>query len=128
MVDREKHRFQFSLRGLFVATTLAAIGRTLAARPEVLAGIYLFGPSLEVVLAMIPRQITWQQRVAILVPSTFILIVLAMAVGTVLKMEVEKILLGIFVCWVPQTGLAAIAVTLAVVAGHYRRSNTLRHL
>ena len=128
--NQDRNPFQFSLRGMFVATLLAAllaaIGRTWAARPEVLAGIYLFGPSLLVVLAMIPRRISWQQRVAILIPATLIVIVVAMSVATAMKIEVDKVLLGIFVCWVPQTGIAAIAVTLAVITRHYRRSNALR--
>ena len=127
---QEMRRFQFSLRGLFLAATLvailAAVGRTLAARPEVLAGIYLIGPTFLVGLGMLPRRIPWQQRVAIMVPAMMIVIVVAVAVGNSLNIEVDVVVRGIFVCWVPQTGLAALALTCSIFSIYAIRSKKLR--
>lgn len=123
--EREKQQFQFSLRGLMLATVLAALlsamARSFAARSEFLMAIYLFGPVTLVLLAMLPRWISWQQRVAIITPATLILIGVAIGIGSALEIEFDKVLMGIFVCWVPQSGLAALLLTLGILAVHFRR-------
>ena len=125
MSGRADRRFQFSLRGLLLATLVAglvaAIARQLAARPEVLAAIYLFGPFLLVLLAMLPRGISWQQRVGLLTPATLVLIAVAVAVGNAIGLEFDRVLLGISVCWIPQSALAAVIITVATLAVYYRR-------
>ena len=119
--------FQFSLRGLLLATGLAAliaaVGRhVLAGRPEVVAVIYILGPWILVAIAFLPQRIPWQQRVSILIPAAVLLILAAIAAGASLERELEfdKVLLGIFVCWTPQSALAAIAITIFIVVS-YRR-------
>jgi hypothetical protein len=108
---REHRPIQFSLRGLLVATGIAALIATLvrhwAAREETLIAIYALGPTVLVAIAMLPRHLRWQTRVTILVPAAYTLIAAAIAVGIALEMEFDKVLMGIFLCWTPQSALAA---------------------
>jgi len=121
----EQRRFQFSLRSLQLSTVLAAViaamARTLAARPETLAAIYIFGPVFLIVLAMLPRGISWEQRVAILTPAAIALIIVAVAIGVYLGTEFDKVILGIFVCWVPQCVLVALSLSTGLLFMQYRR-------
>ncbi len=123
--ESSERKFQFSLRGLLLATVfvamLAAMARPFSARSEFLAGIYLFGPAALVILAILPRGVSWQQRVAIMTPAAFVLITAAMGIGSALDVEFDKVLMGIFVCWVPQSALAALGITLGILAIYYRR-------
>ena len=64
-----------------------------------------------IILAYLPRRLRWQQRVAILTPATFVLIAVAIALGTALDVDFDKVLMGIFICWTPQAAIAAIALT-----------------
>jgi hypothetical protein len=118
---------QVSLRGLLLATGLAAVLATaaryaLAGRPEVLGFIYLLGPWILVVIAFVPLGLSWQQRVYILIPMTLLLMSAAVVIGMTLKPSVEfdKVLLGFFICWTPQCALAAIALTVALITWHVR--------
>ena len=116
---------QFSLRGLLattaVAAVIAAIWRSsLSARPEVLAAIYLLGPLVLVVIALIPGNMSWQQRVAVIIPLTLMLIGAAVGIGGRLPnpLEFDQVLLGIFVCWTPQSVLSALALTCMIFVKH----------
>lgn len=117
---------QFSLLGLLVATTIAAVvamlARQFAARPETLIAIYVLGPLLLVAIAMLPRRLSWKKRVAIIIPATFTLIAVAIAVGSALGMEFDKVLMGIFLCWTPQSALAAVGLTLTILVAQARHS------
>jgi hypothetical protein len=122
------NNFRFTTRGLLVVMTLAAVFAAgarhfLNGRPEVLGTIYLLGPWLLVTIALLPRGIAWQQRVFILVPAAFLLIVVAILSGASLQrpIEFDKVLLGIFVCWTPQSALAALGITLALVFAQKRK-------
>ncbi|MFK8115607.1 MAG: hypothetical protein AB8B91_25645 [Rubripirellula sp.] len=112
---REPPPVQFSLQGMLVGTAfialIAAIARNFAARPETLIAIYLLGPTGLVALAMLPKRLSWQRRVVIIIPTTLALIAAAIAVGTRMEMEFDKVMMGIFLCWTPQSALAAIALT-----------------
>lgn len=113
-----KHRpFQFSLGNLMIATVPVAIMFAAArtGRPEVLGAIYLFGPVSLVALAMLPRGLSWESRVVILTPMALSLIAFAVWVGWQLSMEFDKVMLGVFVFWVPQSTLGAIVITLATL-------------
>ena len=106
---------QFSLQGLMIMTTVVAVAvavvSKLAASPTTLIGIYVLGPIGLVALAMIPKHLSWQQRVVLLIPITFGLIAIAILVGHSLQMEFDKVLMGIFLSWTPQSALAAIILT-----------------
>lgn len=110
---------QFSLRGLMVATTIAAVVAMLAsklvAHPGTLLAIYALGPVTLVAIAMIPRRLSWRRRVAIIIPTTLTLIAVAVVVGNALEIEFDKVLLGIFLCWTPQSALAAVVLTASIL-------------
>ncbi len=114
-VTRTAQPVQFSLQSLMIATTVAAVFATVASKlavhPETLIAIYVLGPICLVAVAMLPRRISWQRRVAIITPATLSLIAVAIAVGHGLGMEFDKVLMGIFLCWTPQSALAALALT-----------------
>ena len=118
-------RLQFSLRGLLVTTVLAAFAagaaRVFTPRVEVLAAIYALGPLTLIVLAYLPRRLSWQQRVAIQTPSALILIAVAITLGSVLEVEFDKVLMGIFICWTPQAAIGAVALTAWILFWEYRR-------
>lgn len=120
-----KRPIQFSLMGLMTATTLCAvfvaIAVKLAARPETLLAIYALGPICLVAIAMLPRRLSWQRRVAIITPSALTLIAVAIAVGVRLGIEFDKVMMGIFLCWTPQSAVAAIALTTTLFLQQARR-------
>lgn len=122
MEGRERNHFQFSMRGLIgatvVASLIAALWRSsLAARPEVLGAIYLLGPGVLVATALLPRNIPWQQRVAILVPLAAMTIGAALTIGSSLPspLDFDQVLLGVFVCWTPQSIAGAVLLTAAIL-------------
>ncbi|MCO8124030.1 hypothetical protein NHH03_19960 [Stieleria sp. TO1_6] len=126
LVSQSHHdlKIQFSLRGLLIATVLAALAaaivKTLTPRVELLAGIYALGPIALIAIAFIPRQLNWQQRVAILTPLTFVMIAIAITLGIRLGIEFDKVLMGIFICWTPQTAIAAVALSGWIMIREYR--------
>lgn len=119
-----KHNFQFTLQGLLVVTVLSAVAamavKTFASRPESLLFIYVLGPTALVLLALVPYRIAWQQRVAILAPATIAMIAVAIAIGVSLDIEFDVVLMGIFICWVPQTVIAALGLTLSLMIQYQR--------
>ena len=124
-VTRPGSSLQFSLRGLLLATGLAALVAAgtryaLAGRAEVLGLIYLLGPWILVLIAFLPLGISWQWRVVILIPTALLLMAAAVAIGVSLKpgLEFDKVLLGIFICWTPQSAIAAIGLTAAIIYQH----------
>lgn len=106
---------QFSIKGIMVATLIIAVAvvlaKNFAAKPETLVAVYIVGPAVLVAIAMLPRNLAWQKRVAILVPITIGMILVAVFVGSSLDMEFDKVLFGIFLCWTPQSALAAIGLS-----------------
>ena len=126
ITHRENRKFQFTLFGLMAGTALtavaASVARTLSPRPEALGAIYWCGPTALIILALIPYRISWEHRVAILVTAAVVFIAVAIAIGTALKMEFDKVLLGIFLCWTPQSMLLALLVMTGTLVGYYRRS------
>jgi hypothetical protein len=118
-------RLQFSLRGLLLTTVLAALTATLVRsftpRVELLAAIYALGPAALVAFAFAPRRLSWQQRVAILTPTAVMLIVAAIALGSVLGIEFDKVMMGIFICWTPQSAIAAVLLISWLLVREYRK-------
>ncbi len=117
-------RLQFSLRGLLITTVLAALAaaavRSFTPRVEVLAAIYALGPAALIVLAYLPRRLSWEQRVAILTPAAVILIAIAIALGGVTEVEFDKVMMGIFICWTPQAAIGAVLLTTFLLVNEYR--------
>jgi hypothetical protein len=121
----QRSPIQFSLLGLMITTTIVAITvaviSQLAASPTTLIGIYALGPIGLVTLAMIPKHLAWQHRVILLIPITFGLITVAIMVGNSLHMEFDKVLMGIFLSWTPQSALAAIGLTTWIMMANRPR-------
>ncbi len=129
--SQAKANFQFSLRGLLILMAICAVaaagaGQLLAGRPEVLAAIYALGPWILIGLAYLPARIPWQQRVALIIPLTLILIGLAVVAGAMLEspLDFEKTLLGIFVCWTPQAAITALVLTIVILVRHMHSRGT----
>jgi hypothetical protein len=127
VAEQQRRSVQFSLRSLLAAMGLAALlaagtRYALAGRAEVLGAIYLLGPWVLVAIAFLPLGMTWQQRVYVLLPAALLLMAAAVALGLSLKPKVEfdKVLLGFFICWTPQSALAALVLSAAIVARHVR--------
>ncbi len=118
--------FQFSLRGMLLMTTVAAViagsaRASIVARPELLAGIYLLGPLFLILVAMIPQGMSWEHRVVLLVPSTLLLIWFTSLLGSRLGIRFDRVMMGIFICWVPQTVGAAFLLTLGLAIRYCRK-------
>jgi hypothetical protein len=114
-------QWQFSLRALFVVTTIVAIvlavaRMTITARPALLALIYWLGPLLVVTVAFCLRRIAPRQRAFTVAASTLLLVlasaVLGQTIGTI--GDFTKGIFGTFVFWVPQ------CTALALIAAAYR--------
>lgn len=127
--NADQFRIQFSIRGLMICAAFAAFGsavaRTFAPRVEILAAIYAFGPVALVTIAFLPRRLRWQQRVAIITPMTFVLIAVAITLANALGIEFDKVLMGIFICWTPQTAFAAIGLSAFLLVREHQ--NLVRH-
>lgn len=109
-------KLTFSVRGLFVATTIAAVSlgvtRMLGVSPWLLGAIYFAGPLVLILIAMAPVGLQWEQRMVILVAFAIIMLVGSVMIGTKMGMEFDRVLFGVFICWVPQSVFAA-AISLA---------------
>ena len=119
--------FQFSIRGLLWLTCLSAlvlaVCRTvLTPSPRVLGSIFLLGRWILVSIALLPQKIAIEQRAWILTVSAALLIVAAIIVGGALPLPVpfEKVLLGIYICWTPQSASTALLLSITMLV-HYRR-------
>lgn len=114
--QRRPFRLTFSVRGLLVATTIVAVflgvTRMLGVSPELLGAIYFVGPLVLILIAMAPSGLGWEQRIVILVAFAMIMLAGSVFVGTRLGMEFDRVLFGVFICWVPQSVFAAAAVLI----------------
>lgn len=122
---RQQGPVQLSLKGLLtlcglVALVAAGTHYALAGHPAVLGLIYSLGPWILVLFALVPLGLSWQQRVFVLVPAAPLLMLVAVIVGNSLKppLEFDKVLLYIFVCWTPQSVVAALGLTLVLILVH----------
>ena len=111
---RRPLRFTFSVRGLFVAITVAAfflgITRMLGVSPWLLGAIYFVGPLVLILIAMAPTGLHWEQRMVILLAFAVMMLVGSVMIGTKMGMEFDRVLFGVFICWVPQSVFAAAIV------------------
>lgn len=121
MIEEEQSKtsgnhWQFSLSGMLIMTAFFAVVAGLArwalgAGTEMLLAIYLFGPTALILTAMMPRGIAWQYRVILLAPATFVTIGFAVLLGNRLDIPFDHVTLAIYICWVPQTVIAAMLLT-----------------
>jgi hypothetical protein len=113
---KRKRRMTFSVRGLMVATTIAAVflgvTQMLGVSSWLLGTIYLAGPIVLILIAMAPVGLHWQQRIVILVLFAIVMLIGSVFVGNRLEMEFDRVLHGIYICWVPQSVIAAVAILI----------------
>lgn len=113
---RRPLRLTFSVRGLFVATTVAALflgtTRMLGVSPWLLGAIYFVGPLVLILIAMAPTGLHWEQRMVILIGFAVMMLVGSVMIGSKLGMEFDRVLFGIFICWVPQSVFASALILL----------------
>jgi uncharacterized membrane protein len=115
---------QFSTQTLLVITTVVAIAvaalSTWRESRITLAAIYLLAPAMLIALAMLPDSIRWYWRALLLVIVAKATIGIAIASGISLGIPFEKVMFGIFVCWVPQSVFAAFLITLWLIVQTFR--------
>jgi hypothetical protein len=114
-----KLRLQFSVKGLLILTTVIAVvfaaTNAWGTSPQLLGAIYFIGPLCLILIAMAPDHFSWQYRVAILVPVAMALIGVAIATGTKLGMNIDQVLLGIFISWTPQSAFMALLIIMGMM-------------
>ena len=114
-----KLSFQFSMKSLLVMTTIAALFIATLTRwkgtSEVLVAIYFFGPISLILIAMMPKRIHWYHRIVILTVTAFSMIGIAIWSGLIMQVPIDRVLLGIFVCWTPQSAIAAFLLTVGLI-------------
>lgn len=102
--------FQFSIKSMLIATTVIALflGAILNVSPDptVLAAIFFAGPWAMVGLAMLPPGIKWQHRVVMISIMSVAMIGVAIYVGQQLNKPFDEVLMGVFICWTPQSVIA----------------------
>ena len=112
--DKTVFKMTFSVRGLLIVTSLIAVTlglvQSLGASPWLLGTIYFAGPLMLILIAMGPVGIPWEQRSVILVLTAACMLVGAVIIGVRMGMEFDRVLLGIFICWVPQSAFAAVLI------------------
>ena len=112
----------FSVRGLLIVTTLLAIAigltKSLGASPWLLGTIYFASPLILILIAMGPVGLPWEQRSIILVLTAVCMMAGAVLVGSRLEMEFDRVLLGAFICWVPQSVFAALGIIVIALWKH----------
>jgi len=112
---KTRFRMTFSVRGLLIVTTLIAVviglTKSLGASPWLLGTVYFAGPLILILIAMGPVGIPWEQRSVILILVAVVMLGGAVLVGMKLGMEFDRVLLGVFICWVPQSVFAAALIT-----------------
>lgn len=110
---------QFSIKSAMFCTLVAALLVALITRWNGssfgLGAIYLLGPSTLIGIAMFPDQLHWKVRATIVAVLSLALIGIAARSGLQLNMDIDRVMLGFFVCWTPQTVFAAFIIVVAFV-------------
>jgi len=78
--------------------------------------IYFLGPVVTILIAMAPRGLHWQHRVIVL--TVLVAVMIAIAFSTALKLGVplDRVMLGIFVSWTPQSTFAAFLMVVGLIS------------
>ena len=119
--------FQFSVKSLLMVTTVAALLiaalTTWNGTPQILLAIYFLGPVILILVAMLPRKIHWYHRAVVLTVLSFAMIGIAISTGNALGVPFDRVMLGIFVSWTPQSTFAAFLLVVGLIA--FLQSKTL---
>ncbi len=121
--------FQFSMFGLMGATAIIGLlvaGVTQwAGTRELLWFVYLLGPALLIGIAFLPQGLHWQSRSLILILVAAIIIAGAIWSGNLRGMEFDRVLMGIFVFWTPQSAIAAFLLLVGFIAQRLQSEKTV---
>lgn len=110
---------QFSVKSLLVITTVAAA--LIAAftswngTKQVLMAVYFLGPICLILIAMMPNKIHWHHRIVILTIMAAVIIGVAISTGIRLEVPLDRVMLGIFVSWTPQSAFAAFVLLIGLI-------------
>ena len=85
--------------------------------------IYLLGPAAIIAIAMLPNNIRWFWRAVLLVIAAVATIGTGITSGMTLGIPFEKVMFGVFVCWVPQSVFAALVHTIWLIVETCRNPN-----
>ena len=125
--DSRRFQLTFTVRGLLIVTTLIAIAigltQSLGSSPWLLGAIYFAGPLTLILIAMGPVGIPWEQRSVILVLTAICMLAGSILIGGRLGMLFDRVLLGVFICWVPQSVFAALLIFCVTLWKHRLSSN-----
>ena len=106
--------FQFSIKSIFIATSIVAlflaVAMNISVDPKVLAAIFFVGPWAMVGLSMLPPGIKWQHRVTMMTIMAVIMIGVAIAIGGELGKPFDEVLMGVFISWTPQSVIGIIVL------------------
>lgn len=120
--------FQFSIKSMLITTSIIALflaaAMNVKADPVVLLVIYFAGPSLMVVLSMLPPSIKWQHRVVMMTVMAIVMMGVAIAVGEQLEKPFDEVLLGVFVSWTPQSVVGIVLVVGYLLFASKRSEST----
>ncbi|MDB4778115.1 hypothetical protein OAG68_01535 [bacterium] len=110
---------QFSMFGLMGATAILGLlvaGVTQwAGTRELLWFVYLLGPTLLIGIAFLPQGLHWQTRCLILTSVAGVVIAGAIWSGNLRGMEFDRVMMGIFVFWTPQSAIAAFLLLVGII-------------
>ena len=129
--EAEQHRdqqvsrtIQFSVKSLLFLTAVVAVFVSLLTRWsgswEGLTLVYVAGPASLIGIAMFPDQIHWKLRAVIVSTLSLLVIGIALFSGYRLSMPLDRVMLGFFVCWTPQSVFAAFFITLGLIWRQWR--------
>lgn len=112
--------YRFSIKSMLVLTSVAAILvaalTTWNGTKQVLIAIYFLGPLCLILIAMAPTKIHWHHRIVVLVFLAVTMIGVALTTGQQLKVPIDRVLLGIFVSWTPQSAFAAFLLVVGLIS------------
>lgn len=113
---------QFSVKSMLILIVAAAIHLILfkwSGSSLGLSMIFLAGPTALIGIAMLPDNLHWKVRSAIVAFCAFLMISIAVYSAFKMDIELEKVLLGFYVCWVPQCCFAVAVILLAHIVKSY---------
>ena len=125
--NAKRPSLQFSTKTLMVMTAVVAVAVAMLSTWHesriTLVVIYLLGPAAIIAIAMLPNNIRWFWRAVLLVIAAVATIGTGITSGMTLGIPFEKVMFGVFVCWVPQSVFAALVHTIWLIVETCRNPN-----
>lgn len=126
--SQQPRRLQFSLRTLMLLTAVVAVvvagaRRSVPLRRALLGTIYLCGPWIIVTASWLSRRLVAGHRRVVVYGTITLLLAATILLGLTLPGidDFVRVLLGVYVCWVPQCVFFGALALLLVRVGLFRR-------